>query len=154
MKSLNSKTDISIFINFRYFWLKMLKNKQNNKKLCHIFHHNFKNIPCYAMSEVSLKRFYFALFDDGLTLKTLKMAFIGFLIQTLQVFNANIPIWAVWITVVLQNKYHRVWCKFWLMDQFIRWWCKSRGQNIFLKVLKFKSIHFFICCVFCQKERH
>ena len=30
------------------------------------------------MSEVSLKRFYFALFDDGLTLKTFKLAFIGF----------------------------------------------------------------------------
>ena len=41
------------------------------------------------MSEVSLKRFYFALFDDGLylffTLKTLKLAFIGFLIQTLHI---------------------------------------------------------------------
>ena len=49
----------------------------------HIFHHNFKNIPCYAMSEVSLKRFYFALFVDGLTLKTLKLAFIGFGIRTL-----------------------------------------------------------------------
>ena len=31
------------------------------------------------MSEVSLKSwFYFALFDDGLTLKTLKLAFIKF----------------------------------------------------------------------------
>ena len=30
------------------------------------------------MSEVSLKICYFALFDDGLTLKTLKLAFIGF----------------------------------------------------------------------------
>ena len=30
------------------------------------------------MSEVFLKRFYFALFDDGLTLKTLKLAFIEF----------------------------------------------------------------------------
>ena len=39
---------------------------------------NFKNIPCYVISEVSLKRFYFALFDDGLTFKTLKLAFIGF----------------------------------------------------------------------------
>ena len=29
------------------------------------------------MSEVSLKRFYFALFDAGLTLKTFKLAFIG-----------------------------------------------------------------------------
>ena len=31
------------------------------------------------MSEVSLKLIYVALFDDGLTLKTLKLAFIGFL---------------------------------------------------------------------------
>ena len=30
------------------------------------------------MTEVSLKRFRFALFDDGLTLKTLKSAFIVF----------------------------------------------------------------------------
>ena len=36
------------------------------------------------MSEVPFKRFYFALFDDGLTLKTLILAFIGFCIQTLQ----------------------------------------------------------------------
>ena len=46
---------------------------ENNKKLCHIFHHYFKNSPCYVLNEVSLKRF--ALFDDGLTLKTLKLAF-------------------------------------------------------------------------------
>ena len=78
LKSLNSKTDISIFINLRYSRLKLLKNKENNKKICHIFPHNFRNIPCYVMSEVSLKRFYFALFDDRLTLKTFKLAFIGF----------------------------------------------------------------------------
>ena len=42
------------------------------------FYHNFKNIPRYVMNEVSLKRFYFALFDDKLTLKTLKLAFISF----------------------------------------------------------------------------
>ena len=84
MKSLNSKTDISNFINLRYLRLKLLKNKENNKKICHIFHHNFKNIHCYVMSEVSLKRFYFALYD-GLSLKTLKLAFISFLIQTLHI---------------------------------------------------------------------
>ena len=83
LKSLNAKTDISICINLRYLRLKLLKNKENNKKICHIFHHNFNNIPCYVMSEVTLKRFYFALFDGGLTLKTLKLAFICFLIQTL-----------------------------------------------------------------------
>ena len=74
MKSLNAKTDKSIFINLRYLQLKLLKNKEDHKKICDIFHHYFKNIPCYVMSEVSLKRFYFALFDDGLTLKTLKSA--------------------------------------------------------------------------------
>ena len=65
MKSLNSKADISRFISLRYLQLKLLKLKENNKKVCHIFHHNFKNIPCYAMSEVSLKMFDFALFYDG-----------------------------------------------------------------------------------------
>ena len=78
MKSLNFKHDISIFIILRYLRLKLLKNKENNKKICNICHHNFKNIHCYVMSEVSLKRFYFVRFDDGLTLKTLKFAFIGF----------------------------------------------------------------------------
>ena len=79
MKSLNSKTDISIFINLRYLRLKLLKNKENNKKICHIFHHNFKNIPCYVMSGVSLKRFYVALSDDGLTLKTFEIGVDRFL---------------------------------------------------------------------------
>ena len=69
------------FLSMRYLRLKLLKNKENNKKICDIFHHNFKNIPCYVTSEVSLKRFYFDLFDDGLTLKTLKLAYIGFCIQ-------------------------------------------------------------------------
>ena len=85
MKSFNSKPDISIY----QFWdicdTKLLKNKENYKKICHIFHHNFKNIPCYVMSEVSLKFEYFALFDDELTLTTLKLAFIGFLIQNLHI---------------------------------------------------------------------
>ena len=72
------KTVISCFeINLRYVRLNLLKNKEDNNKICHIFY-NFKNSPCYVMSEVSLKRFYFALFDDGLTLKTLKLAFICF----------------------------------------------------------------------------
>ena len=104
------KNWISIFFNTRYSRLKLLKN--NNKKTwyfsCFFFlsfflhcNHcsiackcnfidsikhtttkkNFKNIPCYVTSEVSL-RFYFALFD-GLTSKTLKLAYISFCIQTL-----------------------------------------------------------------------
>ena len=54
LKSLNAKTDISIFINLRYLRLKLMKNKEDNKKICDIFHHGFKNIPCYVTSEVSL----------------------------------------------------------------------------------------------------
>ena len=49
MKSLNKKNDISIFINLRYLQLKLLKNKENIKKICQYFHHKFKNIPCYKM---------------------------------------------------------------------------------------------------------
>ena len=83
LKSLkfNAKTDISISIRLRYLRLKLLKNIENNKNICDIFHHIFKHIPCYVASEVLLKRFYFALFDDGLTLKTLKLAYIGFAIK-------------------------------------------------------------------------
>ena len=81
MKSLNTKSDISIFINLRCLQLKLLKNKENNKEICDIFH-NFENIPCYVTSEVSLKRFCFALFDEGLTL----MAYIGFRFQTLHMY--------------------------------------------------------------------
>ena len=72
---------------FRYLQLKLLKNKENIKKICDTFHHNLKNIPCYVTSEVSFKRFYFALFDDGLTVKTLKLGYIGSCIQTLQIYN-------------------------------------------------------------------
>ena len=54
MNSLSAKTDISIVINLRYLRLKLLKNKENNKKICDIDYHNFKNIPCYVTSEVSL----------------------------------------------------------------------------------------------------
>ena len=57
------------YYQFEIFAIKAAEKKENNKKIYHIFHHNFKNIPCYVMSEVSLKRVYFPLFDDGLTLK-------------------------------------------------------------------------------------
>ena len=39
LKSLNAKTDISMFINLRYLRLKLLKTE----KMCDCFHHNFKN---------------------------------------------------------------------------------------------------------------
>ena len=77
--------------------------KNNEKKKSDIFHHNFTNILCYVTSEVSLKRFYFALFDDGLTLKTLKLAYIVFCIQTLRmkIFRIIVIFIIVIITVII-----------------------------------------------------
>ena len=63
---------ISIFSNLKYLRLKLLKNKENKKTLPY----NLKNVY-QKKSEVSLKRFYFALIsDDGLTLKTWEMAWV------------------------------------------------------------------------------
>ena len=42
------------------------------------FDHNFKNIPLYIMSNVSLERYYFVLYDGALTLKMSKMALNAF----------------------------------------------------------------------------
>ena len=71
----------------RYLRLKLLKNKEEKNVIFFII--TSKNIPCYVMSEVSLKRFYLLYyFDDGLTFKiTLKLAFNhDFLIQTFQIY--------------------------------------------------------------------
>ena len=50
-----------------------------------LFHHIFKNIHCYVLCKVYHSKGFIFLyyFDDGLTLKTLKLAYIGFCIQTL-----------------------------------------------------------------------
>ena len=45
------------------------------------FLQKFKTIPCYVTSEVSLKKFYFGLFDDDVTLKTVTLAYIGYLLS-------------------------------------------------------------------------
>ena len=47
MKSLNAKIIYPVFINLRYLWLKLLKNRIVFF-ICYIFHHNFKNIPFYV----------------------------------------------------------------------------------------------------------
>ena len=79
---------INFLFDFWYLRLKLLKNKENNKKICNICSFtNFKNSPCYVMSEVTLKRFNVALFDDGLTLQSLKFALICFCIHS----SYNIP---------------------------------------------------------------
>ena len=59
LKSFIAKRVISILVNLRYLRFKLLKYKENNKKICNTFDHNFKNIPLYVMSNVSLERYYF-----------------------------------------------------------------------------------------------
>ena len=85
MKSFIAKRVISIFVNLRYLRFKLLIYKENNKKICYTFDHNFKNIPLYIMSNVSLERYYFVLYDGALTLKMSKMALNAFCDKTLHI---------------------------------------------------------------------
>ena len=48
----------SILVNLRYLRFKLLKYKDNNKKIRNTFDHNFKYIPLYIMRKVSLETFY------------------------------------------------------------------------------------------------
>ena len=87
LKSFIAKRVISILVNLRYLRFKLLKYKENNKKICNTFDHNFKNIPLYIMSNVSLERYYFVLYDGALTLKMSKMARNAFCDKTLHLFS-------------------------------------------------------------------
>ena len=78
MKSFIAERVNSILVNLRYLRFKLLKNKENNKKMCNTFDHNFKNIPLYIMRKVSLERYYFVLYNGALTLKISKMALYPF----------------------------------------------------------------------------
>ena len=50
MKSFIAKRVKSILVNFRYLRFKLLKYKENNKKICDTFDHNFRYIPLCVMS--------------------------------------------------------------------------------------------------------
>ena len=86
MKSFIAKRVNSILIHLRYLRFKLLKYKENNKKMCNTFDHNFKNIPLYFMRKVSLERYYFVLYDGALTLKMSKLALNSFCDKTLLMF--------------------------------------------------------------------
>ena len=92
MKSYIAKRVNSILINLRYLRFKLLKYKENNKKICNTFDHNFKNIPLYIMRKVSLERYYFVLYDGALTLKMSKMALNSFCDKTLH-YTARVSSW-------------------------------------------------------------
>ena len=81
MKSFIAKRLNSSLVNLRYLRFKLLKYKENNKKICNTFDHNFKNIPLYIMRKVSLERYYFVLYDCALTSKFQKWRLSRFAIK-------------------------------------------------------------------------
>ena len=87
MKNFIAKRLNSILVNLRYLRFKLLKYKENNKKICNTFDHNFKNIPLYIMRKVSLERYYFVLYNCALTSKISKMALKSFYDKTLQMLR-------------------------------------------------------------------
>ena len=91
MKSFIAKRVISILIKFRYLRFKLLKYKENNKKICDTVDHNFRYIPLCIMSQVSLERHYFVLYDSALTLKMSKMALNPFCDETLHISVDKLP---------------------------------------------------------------
>ena len=97
MKSFIAKRLNSILVNLRYLRFKLLKYKENNKKICNTFDHNFKNIPLYIMRKVSLERYYFVLYDCALTSKMSKMALKSFCDKTLQI-SAHCTFTYSWLT--------------------------------------------------------
>ena len=90
MKSFIAKRVISILVNLRF---KLLKYKENNTNFFNTFDHNFKNIPLYIMSNVSIERYYFVLYDGALTLKMSKMALNAFCDKTLQIQKFQCLLW-------------------------------------------------------------
>ena len=90
MKSFIAKRVISILVNLRYLRFKLLKYKENDKKFCDTFDHNFKNTPLYIMRKVSLERQYFVLYDSALTLKMSKMALNPCCDETLHMIKGEI----------------------------------------------------------------
>ena len=92
MKSFIAKRVISILVNLRYLRFKLLKYKENNKKICNTFDHYFNNIPLYIMSNISLERYYFVLYDGALTLKMSKMALNAFCDKTLHIKHVSVTL--------------------------------------------------------------
>ena len=62
MKSLIAKRVISILINLRYLRFKLLKYKENNKKICNTFDHNFKSIYLTYNEKGIIRKFFFFFF--------------------------------------------------------------------------------------------
>ena len=61
MQSFIAKRVNSILVNLRYFRFKLLKYKENNKKICNTFDQNFKNIPLYNNEKGIIRKVLFCI---------------------------------------------------------------------------------------------
>ena len=86
MKSFIAKRVNSILVNLRYLKFMLLKYKETNKKICNTFDNIFKTLPLYIMRKVSLKKYYFVLYNGAITLKISKKALNPFCDKILQIF--------------------------------------------------------------------
>ena len=79
----SSQNGLTPFWSIWDIWDLSYWNKENNKKICNTFVHNFKNIPLYIMRKVLLERYYFVLYDGALGQK---WRLTRFAIKTLQIY--------------------------------------------------------------------
>ena len=88
MKSFIAKRVNSILVNLRYLRFKLLKYKENNKKICNTFDHDFKNIPLYIYKDKGIiRKVLFCIIQCALILKMSKMALNPFCDKTLDIFT-------------------------------------------------------------------
>ena len=64
--------------------MKLLKNKDNNDKICDTFDHNFNNFPLYVTSDVAFERQMFVLYDGGLISTYIHTSYEIFCLPALQ----------------------------------------------------------------------
>ena len=152
MKSFIAKRVISILVNLRYLRFKLLKYKENNKNICNsnTFDHNFKNIPLYIMSNASLERYYFVLYDGALTLKMSKMALNAFCDKTLHIFHTILAFIMsteqLHIALSLRNKNIPTTCKSHYLRTFI-----GRAQSMLFNRPVYYINIFKFYAYFCNK---
>ena len=61
MKSFIAKRVISILVNLRYLRFKLLKYKENNKKICNTFDHNFKKYSFIYNEQCIIRKVFFGI---------------------------------------------------------------------------------------------
>ena len=86
MESFIAKRVISILVNLRYLRFKLLEYKENNKKICNTFDHNFK-ISCICNEQCIIRKVLFCIIRWCPYFRMSKMALNAFCDKTFHMFN-------------------------------------------------------------------